>query len=90
MIQVYTCRYCREPFSKLPGDIQPRLSLVLKLGLVVFTALLAVLAGSIVSSSVLTPGGSIILEIFAALLFGLSTILVSAGLVLQFVGKEFD
>ena len=32
VIQVYTCRYCREPFSKLPGDAQPRLSLVLKLG----------------------------------------------------------
>lgn len=89
VIQVYTCRYCREPFSKLPGDAQPRLSLVLKLGVILFTAFLADLAASI-ASSVLAPGGNILLEIFALLLAGLSIILVSAGLALQFVGKEFD
>jgi hypothetical protein len=89
VIQVYTCRYCREPFSKLPGDAQPRLSLVLKLGVILFTAFLADLAASIASSA-LAPGGNILLEIFALLLAGLSVILVSAGLALQFVGKEFD
>ena len=83
VIQVYACRHCREPFSSPLGAFQPRFSLILKLGLIMLAAFFADLAASIAS-----PGGSIPLEIGAALLFGLATILISTGLVLQFVGKE--
>ena len=85
--QVYACRYCHEPFSIFPGQVQPRLSLILKLGLIVLAIFLADLALSI-ASFISASGGNLAFEVGAAYLFELSVVLISTGLVLQFVGKE--
>ena len=85
--RVYSCRFCHSPFTRLPGDLRPRLSLLLKMGIVMLAASLADLSALIATSGA-AGEENIALEGGAALLFGLSMILVSAGLALQFVGKE--
>jgi hypothetical protein len=81
-IQVYACRFCHEPFSKLPGSVQPRTSLILKLGLIMLAAFFGDLA------ALITLGENIALEVGAVYLLEFSAILISTGLVLQFIGKE--
>ena len=88
VILVYACRFCHHPFTRLPGDLRPRFSLVLKMGLIVLATFLTTLSILIVTSG-FAGGENVALEGGAAILFALSITLISMGLALQFVGGEY-